>query len=283
VDKVPLKQFGWSRLFPTEKCLARFTDFCFYDGMLVFSTLPLTHINSFNLSSNFTLKTVVDMRPMPLFQIADANTSLTTNVSLFVAAEPTQTFEVLIDVVIPVFLAFSRNRSNSIVLLKNQTSLVKNLEPFDFEIMYYNTSERRCFSAGRFLRSSNSTSPYLNHHTDEDQIQFVLDMLSNFSVAELRRLYTNSSLESTFVLCDAQAKQELPNFECEEMPDTDDLRIIADSVARAAHFLVSDVRSLMFALFMNEHGRISYRDEEMAPMVAQIGCLVHCEFGLGIP
>jgi hypothetical protein len=275
---IPFYPIGWSRLFASPFYLAEFTDFCFYEGSIVYGAAQSGHINAFNLTTAYPQNIEFDVRRAEDFRNAVPGAASVANTSIFIAANPRSLFETLLDVVIPVFAAIERNASNSLFLINNQTDLLPNLKPFKLNVELYNSSERRCFIRGRFIRSSNSSSPFVAPTID--QLRFVLSVFSNFSINEMRSTFASTKPTEGKTICDAVSKRE-GGISCEEIPTVADLSRLADIVASSSSFVVSGIDSLLFALFMHPNTTVLLLNKSLSGLASKICKITGARFQIG--
>jgi hypothetical protein len=278
IADIPFYPVGWSRLFASPFYLAEFADFCFYERGLVYAAAQSGQISAFNLTDGYTQNIEFDIRRAEDFRDAVPGTTSVTDTSIFIAANPRSLFETLVDVVIPVFAAIERNASNSLFLINNQTDLLPHLRPFKLNIELYNSWERKCFIRGKFIRSSNSSSPFCP--TAVDQLGFVLSVFSNFSVHELRSTFATTKPTEGKVICDQGSKMR-GEISCEEIPAVANLSQLADIIASSSAFVVSGIDSRLFALFLHPNTTLVLLNKILSGLAAQICTITGARLQVG--
>jgi hypothetical protein len=267
VASIPFAPLGWSRLLSSPLFLAEFAEFCFYNDSLVFAAAQAVTIAPFPLTRNFTLTVVFDIRPMVLFRNAVADTPLTPGVTLFVAARPTTSFEMLVDVVLPVFVALDAGRT-TVALIANQTDLPPLLAFLPAEIVLLNLTNRQCFETGRFIRSSHSASPF---GPPVDQLEFLLGALP--TAGSLAALFPAPDTHRRS-LCDATACRA-PGTRAELLPVTLNVTRLAALVSTAERLYIAEYETLPLILFTGEGTEIAVLDAALRPLAARFAALAN--------
>ena len=195
------------------------------------------------------------------------------NPAIFITATPKLAWEKIIDAIIPLWIheVFSFGKVKHTVILPNwKDDLVPSLQPIlDSTPITENTSF--CFRDAVVATSTGSipyvanSSKYISMSKGEIVQKHLesLFLLRQDIIASLASKYTNRNMVSRKIVLDGSARfvknqlmRMFPNTEIDIISDTDDVRLIAETVRQAEIFVASDPRSMAYSIFLSPNASI---------------------------
>jgi hypothetical protein len=263
-------ELGYTRLYASQHVTARMIDFCWREmGLEIFLKeethgVPMRAAYDFRIPYRFHQTTARDFREKWKPKIFRESV-------LFIAATPKELWRELVDVLLPMWrvLLDQKNREKKRIFLVRKTfGVTNNIEKVGVGQLIEN-ADIACFSDGQFVSSTGAVSigrsiPETYKESEAVALARQLTELSQIRSENMTGFiekFTNGIMREDRIVIDGkitglagQLRQWYPFLMIEELPITDDLSVVADSVRGARIFVCSHISTCVFGIFLGRNG-----------------------------
>ncbi|EAY11151.1 hypothetical protein TVAG_498450 [Trichomonas vaginalis G3] len=269
---------GFSRFSYREFQNVEIYDACFFNESIIVFSFPSAAFSQINTTSNSYINVSFARTPYSPHINAMNPTELRNGNPgapdiYFLDANPTKAHEILLDVVFPIWISTYYTKSThmpALMLTSNQENLVNIIKSvFDGEIFMKN--QNVCYGDGVVL-PTRSGIKYLVNRTMYQTIPGLawgefMDQITRLKpeiISEVKHHFTSKKMVSgrisvhqkcSYVL--PELKKAFPKAKIEVISDDDDLRIIANTIAKSQMFVTAFAEESIYSVFMNENATVA--------------------------
>ena len=295
VERISFYPTGYSRALETDS-LANLRDTCMINDTILFFSYQYLSSCYFHVGFNQTLKfqPVILKHEDTFLQENDEfkNISIPT---LVIGANRPEPWRQILDVLLPIYDLVENNYNGikiNIYLPYNQTILVKNIEKLPNILNVFDNSTKGCFNEIQFPKSSGGipfgqkSSKYKFSESKALAIQY--EWILSFNPDLIKRFKSyyceeRQVQENTIVIDDPKYFDTLkflyPNYEIKIIPETYDVKIIADIVSSSKFYICTKLNLMIYGIFLQEDSTfVEVQPNECIPLGAEIAKLSGCKY-----
>lgn len=271
---------GFSRFNNKDYGTAEIFDACWFNETMLFFTNVRSYFNPMNTTSDmyincsharvpyaaFVQSAQVPEKRYPAQQLPGPDV-------FFLAAKPEKGYDIILDLIIPIWSSnyyIKHQITSSILLTHDQDYLIPIIRTIhNGEIMH--RSDNICYGLGTVLPTRTALKYTINTSFYE-QHKFVpwvehMDHSSRIKpeiMREVRELFTSKSASSDRITVQKKVeyvipnlKKAFPNAKIDVLIDTDDIKVIANIMAKTRLFVTAFLEESSYAIFMNPNTTVA--------------------------